>query len=166
MNVLAQRFADPLPPNAIPRAPLSARDRDILRRRIADIPGCAKREGFTLSHFELADEKHAAATYPELSAWLYWAHLRGANLTLQDRVAVVFAILSAGLTSIGYEFFIHARSGEREFDAFFEQSDSDALVQALSDKVLASGNATALAGLRANGWERPLAQRDLFAVPD
>lgn len=145
----------------VPPAPISLAQRQTLRRRLANLRATAARRGTTLDEWDEHRESRAGEQHFELGAWCWWSTQR-ADLTIENRVAVIFAMLASGLTSIGYEFFTAFEFGEREFDRFFEMCDGAELVQAVSDRVLTSGHAVAIEGLRANGWERPLRQGSLF----
>lgn len=151
-------------PEGTPAAPVSLRDRAMLRRRLADLPAVARRRGTTLSDWDRRIEEAAGRTHFEVGAWLWWAQQRGERLTLDDRARVVFAVLASGLTTVGYEFFTVFEAGERDWDSFFEMNDGAELVEAVAARVRASGHPVALAGLRANGWDRPRRQPELFTA--
>lgn len=146
------------------RAPISERDRAMLRRRLSDLPAEARRRGTTLDAWDLRQEQDAGRTHFEVGAWLWWAQRRGSRLTLDDRARVVFAVLASGLTELGYQFFTAFGSGERDWDSFFEMNDGADLVDAVAARVHASADPVALAGLRANGWDRPRRQPELFGA--
>lgn len=148
--------------DSTPRAPISERDRAMLRRRLADLPAEARRRGTTLDTWDLRIEQTAGRIHFEVGAWLWWAQRRGDRLTLDDRARVVFAVLTSGLTTIGYEFFTAFEAGERDWDSFFEQGDGNEVVQAVSDLVRATGHPVAISGLQANGWHREPRQPNLI----
>lgn len=145
-----------------PRAPITVAQRAALQRRLCNLPKVAARRGTTLDDCDRRREEREGRAHFEVGAWGWWASRRRASLTLEDRANVVFAVLTSGRTCVDYEFFTAFEFGERDFDAYFEQGDSEHLVDAIAAKVYASGNAVALEGLRANGWDRPCRQRALF----
>lgn len=151
-----------MPRYGVPRAPISDRDRQKLKRRLADLPACAARRGVTLDAFELHRETVFGDLYFEVGAWGYWATRRGSKLTLGDRARVVFAMLAAGLECVSYDFYTAFEFGERQLDSFFEVGDSAELVQAVSDLVVASQHKSALLLLQKLEWERPARQFPLF----
>jgi len=148
----------------IPRAPIGPAQRAMLMRRLANLDAIARRRGTTLDAWDRANEERAGQIYFEVGAWGWWSQQRRDSLSLNDRANVVFAVLASGLTSVGYEFFTAFEFSERDWDSFFEMHDGSELVQAVSDIVHRSGHATALVGLQANGWVRPVRQSDLFAA--
>lgn len=148
----------------VPRAPIGPAQRAMLKRRLANLDATARRRGTTLDAWERAAEAHAGRIHFEVGAWGWWSQQRRDALTLHDRARVVFAVLASGLTTVEYEFFTAFQFSERDWDAFFEMHDGSELVQAVSDIVHHSGHATALAGLQANGWVRPVRQTDLFSA--
>lgn len=153
-----------MPSYGVPRAPISDRDRAMLRRRLDNLQRCAQKRGITLSMWEEGDERLAGDIYFEVGCWGYWAMRRRSKLTLDDRARAVFAMLAAGLTSPSYSFYTAFEWGEREYDTWFESGDGSELVQAISDLVLESNHERALPLLRKLGWERPLRQQSLFAT--
>lgn len=146
---------------SVPPAPISTRQRAALLRRLNDLPGVASRQGTTLSAWDQQREENAGRLHFEVGAWGWWSQQR-ADLLVEERARVVFAILASGMTGIGYEFFTAFSFGERQFDAFFEMGDGADVVQAVSDLVLASDHPVALKGLQANGWQREPRQRNLI----
>jgi hypothetical protein len=154
---------EPLPRDpSVPVAPITPRQRAMLLARLKDLRGTAQMHGTSLSDWELMDEANAARLHFEVGAWGWWSQQRRESLSVQDRARVIFAVLASGKTSVGYEFFTAFEFGERQFDAFFEMGDGHEVVDAVSELVVSSGNAAALACLQANGWRREPAQSSLF----
>jgi hypothetical protein len=141
-------------PLDIPRAPLSAAQRAKLHRDLQRIEQVAARRGTTLDAWDKLAEQTAGRTSFEVGAWGYWAHLRGADITVEDRARVIHAVLCSGDDDVGYRFFTVFHFGERDFDNFFEQGDSAQVLEDVARLIDASGNDVARDLFTRNGWDK------------
>lgn len=141
----------------IPAAPITARQRTMLRKRLANIEATARARGVTLDAWDKYTEEDAGRTHFELGAWLWWAAHHGVvnSGCVETRAHVVHMILASGKSDIGYEFYTVFEFGERDFDSFFEYGDGLDVVMAVRRLVFESGNPTAITALREAGWDAP-----------
>jgi hypothetical protein len=117
------------------QAPISARDREQLRRDVATdkIMACAKRKGLDVNAFSLACEASAGQSHFELACWLFYYSRRVGTASTWARIDCMRRLLLSDYPSFGtgYDFHTVFDFGEREFDTIMEMGDSKDVMRAL-----------------------------------
>jgi hypothetical protein len=117
------------------QAPISARDRERLRRDTATdrIMACAKRKGLDVSPFPLMCEASAGQAHFELGCWLHYYNRRVGDAGAWARIDCMRRLLLSDYPSFNphYDFHTVFDFGEREFDTCFEMCDGSDVLRAL-----------------------------------
>lgn len=119
-------------------APISDAALAGLRTDANNVKDAAKRKGSTLDRGEEERESRTAMNHFELGCWLYrYTTLRGLTPAqdLEERVNLLVRLFLAGIYNPTYDFFTVFDFGERQFDGIFENGDSQAVLNALREKL-------------------------------
>lgn len=135
------------------KAPISAEQRQQLKRDLQNIEATAQRKGISLLPYEQIQETAAGNQHFELGCWLfYFSRKVGLKDGLKHRIDCALKIFEAGMTSVNYQFYTVFDFGARQFDTIFEMGDAQRVVAGLRQHLKDDKTGNLAAAFQSFGW--------------
>lgn len=121
------------------KAPLTAKERVLLRRNAADVKRTAVWKGFAVDNAHIEIAERFARDYFTLGCWLYYYSFRiHRRDNLDERIDCASRLFEAGFSDPGDYFLLIFGFGKGHFTALFR--DGDTILDALARKTGSENN--------------------------